>query len=382
MAAISPDRETLDILLEMGGDSLKKCFQCGTCTGVCPWGLVRDFAIRKMVHKTQLGLVDFGDEDIWTCATCGACVKRCPRGVTAIDIMRAMRKVISEMGVAKVPDSLRISVKNIATVGNPQGEAEDKRGEWAEKAGVKEFTSGTDWLYFSCCVPAYDGKAKRIAISTAEILKKLGIDFGVLGAKERCCGESVRKTGAETIFESLAEQNISTFSENDVKQAVVSSPHCYHTFKNEYPDLGAKFEVVHITQLLDRLITDGKLKFSGEVKKKVIYHDPCYLGRHNDIYDEPRRVLEAIPGVELLEFSDNRQSAICCGGGGGRVWMETPAAERFSNLKVEQAIKAGAEIIAVACPYCMLMFDDSVLSMGKEGVLEVKDVSELVVAAM
>ncbi len=220
MAAISPDRETLDILLEMGGDSLKKCFQCGTCTGVCPWGLVRDFAIRKMVHKTQLGLVDFGDEDIWTCATCGACVKRCPRGVTAIDVMRAMRKVISEMGVAKVPDSLRISVKNIATVGNPQGEAEDKRGEWAEKAGVKEFTSGTDWLYFSCCVPAYDGKAKRIATSTAEILKKLGIDFGVLGAKERCCGESVRKTGAETIFESLAEQNISTFSENDVKQAV------------------------------------------------------------------------------------------------------------------------------------------------------------------
>jgi Fe-S oxidoreductase len=335
-----------------------------------------------MMHRVQLGVIDFGEEDIWTCATCGACVERCPRGVANIDVMRALRKVIAEVGAAKVPDSLRISVKNIATVGNPQGESEEKRGAWSEEMGVKAFTPETELLYFSCCVPAYDGKVRRIAQSTVEILNKAGIDFGVLGSKERCCGESVRKTGAETVFQSLAESNIQNFSGSGVKKVVVSSPHCYHTFKNEYPELGAQFEVVHFTQLLAQLIDDGKLTFSNEVKKKVIYHDPCYLGRHNEIYEEPRRVLQAIPGIELVEFPDIKQNALCCGGGGGRIWMETPKGERFSDIKVEQAIELGAEVLAVACPYCMLMFDDSLLSMEKEGELEIKDISELVLEAI
>jgi len=382
MNATVPDKETVDLLLELGGDTCKVCFQCGTCTATCPWNLVRNYSNRRLMYKTQLGVIDFGDEDLWTCATCGACVKRCPRGVANIDVIRALRKVVSEVGAAKVPDSLRMSVKNIATVGNPQGEAEENRGDWAQALGVKPFTPETEVLYFSCCVPAFDAKVRRIAQSTAEILNKVGIDFGVLGSKERCCGESVRKVGAEAIFLSLAQGNIQTFSESGVKKVVVSSPHCYHTFKNEYPEFGAEFEVIHFVQLLDQLIKDGKLTFSGEVKKKVIYHDPCYLGRHNDIYDEPRRVLQAIPGVELLEFPDSRQNAICCGGGGGRIWMETPAGERFSELKLQQAIDAGADIIAVACPYCMLMFDDSLLSMGKEGAIEIKDISELVLEAI
>ncbi len=382
MSAIVPDKETVDLLMELGGETCKICFQCGTCTATCPWNLVRTFSNRRMMYKVQLGVIDFADEDLWTCAACGACVKRCPRGVANIDVTRALRKVISEVGAAKVPDSLRLSVKNIATVGNPQGEAEEKRGEWAEALGVKPFTPETEVLYFSCCVPAFDAKIRRIAQSTVEILNKAGIDFGILGSKERCCGESVRKVGAEAIFLSLAQGNIETFSTGGVKKVVVSSPHCYHTFKNEYPEFGAEFEVIHFVQLLDQLIEEGKLTFSGEVKKKVIYHDPCFLGRHNDIYDEPRRVLQAIPGVELLEFPDSRQNAICCGGGGGRIWMETPAGERFSELKLQQAIDAGAEVIAVACPYCMLMFDDSLLSMGKEGAIEIKDVSELVLAAI
>jgi len=382
MSVTSPDKETVDLLQELGGDTCKVCYQCGTCTAVCPWNLVRTFSNRRMMHKVQLGVIDFGDEDIWTCATCGACVARCPRGVENIDVIRALRKVITEVGAAKVPDSLRVSVKNIATVGNPQGEPEEKRGEWAEALGVKAFTPETGVLYFSCCVPAFDSKVRRIAQSTVEILKKTGIDFGVLGSKERCCGESVRKTGAETIFQSLAASNIKNFAESGVKKVVVSSPHCYHTFKNEYPELGAEFEVIHFVQLLARLIDEGKLKFSGEVKKKVIYHDPCYLGRHNEIYDEPRKVLQAIPGVELLEFPDSRQNSICCGGGGGRIWMDTPVGERFSEFKLEQAVDAGAEVLAVACPYCMLMFDDSLLTMGKEGVIEIKDISELVLEAI
>jgi len=382
MSPAIPDKETVDILREMGGDTLKVCYQCGTCTGTCPWNLVRSFLPRRMMHRAQLGLIDFADEDIWTCATCGACAVRCPRGVEMIDVMRAMRKVVAEMGVAKVPDSLRVSVKNIASAGNPQGEPEEGRGSWAQEMGVKEFTQDTELLYFCCCVPAFDAKARRIARATVEILKNVGMDFGVLGAKERCCGESVRKSGSETIFQSLAESNIRTFADSGVKKVVVNSPHCFETFKNEYPELGAQFEVVHLAQLLADLVGGGKLKFSQEVSKKVIYHDPCYLGRHNEIYEEPRRVLQAIPGLELLEFADARQFSICCGGGGGRVWMETAKEERFCDLRLQQALDAGADVLAVACPYCMLMFDDSLLSMGKEGQIEIKDISELVVQAI
>lgn len=381
--SVAPDKETVDILLEMGGEGeplFKICYQCGTCTGTCPWNLVKSFAVRKIMHKAQLGLIDFEDEDIWTCATCGACVTRCPRGVELIDIMKAFRKIVAEMGVAKVPDSLRISVGNIATLGNPQGEPSEKRGKWAEAAGVKAFTPETEWLYFSCCVPAFDGKIRRMATSLAQVLDKAGIDFGVIGENERCCGESVRKSGSESVFQSLANDNIQTFAE--AKKVITSSPHCYHTFKNEYPDLGAEFEAIHYTQLLDQLIQEGKLKLSKEIKKKVIYHDPCYLGRHNDEYEAPRRILQAIPGVELIEFPENRKSAICCGGGGGRVWMETPTGERFSELKIQQATDAGAEVLAVACPYCMLMFDDAVLVTGKEDVIQVKDIAELVLEAI
>jgi len=163
---------------------------------------------------------------------------------------------------------------------------------------------------------------------------------------------------------------------------VVSSPHCYHTFKNEYPELGGKFEVIHITQYLASLIEKGKLKLSKEINKKVIYSDPCYLGRHNEVYDEPRRVLQSIPGLELIEFPDAREDGLCCGGGGGRIWMDTPKGERFSDIRVEQAVEKGADIIAVACPYCVLNYRDSVLSMGKAETVQVKDITELVAEAL
>jgi Fe-S oxidoreductase len=369
--------------MEMGDEGkplFNMCYQCGTCTGTCPWGLVKSFIVRKIMHQAQLGIIDFDDEEIWTCAACGACVARCPRGVAIIDVMRTFRNVVAELGVAKVPDSLRLSVKNIQGVGNPQGEPIEKRGNWAEAADVKAFTSDTEYLYFSCCVPAFDSKIRRMAISTTEVMKKAGVDFGIIGNDERCCGESVRKAGNEKIFMSLAKSNIETFA--GAGKVICASPHCYHTFKNEYPEFGAAFEAFHYTQLLDHLIQEGKLTPSKEVKKKVIYHDPCYLGRHNDEYEAPRRVLQAIPGIELMEFPKNRKNAICCGGGGGRVWMETPPGERFSELKVGQAVDAGAEVLAVACPYCMLMFDDAVLVTQKEDVLQIKDISQLVLEAI
>ncbi|MCL0049201.1 (Fe-S)-binding protein [Dehalococcoidia bacterium] len=382
METLTPFKEAVDVVLEAGGEPLRTCYQCGLCSGTCPWNLVRSFIVRRIIHQAQLGLVDFESEEVWQCATCGACVKRCPRGVEIIDIMRALRKVIAEVGVAKVPDSLRISVKNISSLGNPQGEAPEKRGDWAKDRDIKIFREGTELLYLSCCVPAYDGKIRRIALATTDILNKAGIDFGILAENESCCGESVRKSGSETVFQSLAESNIETFTKNGVGRIMVSSPHCYHSFKNEYPEFGGKFEVIHSTQYLGELIKEKKIEFNRELKKKVAYSDPCYLGRHNDIYDAPRDVLKSIPGLELMELPDSREQAICCGGGGGRIWMDTPKGERFSDLRLEQALEMGADVLAVACPYCMLNFDDSVLTMSKESLIEIKDVAELVQEAI
>jgi Fe-S oxidoreductase len=214
------------------------------------------------------------------------------------------------------------------------------------------------------------------------ILKKAEVDFGILGVEEVCCGESVRKAGSEDVFQTLAQANIDAFSGHGVKTIVVSSPHCYHTFKNEYPEFGGNFEVVHSTQYIWRLIEEGKLTLTKELNKRVTYHDPCYLGRHNDIYNEPRQILRSIPGLELIEMPDFGENSLCCGGGGGGVWMETKKEERFSVLRLEQAIGVEAEVLAVACPYCMSMFKDSQLTVDKGETIEIKDIAELVQEAM
>jgi Fe-S oxidoreductase len=247
---------------------------------------------------------------------------------------------------------------------------------------VERFAPGAEILYFPCCVPAYDPDVKRVARSVATIFNKLGIDFGLIGSEAKCCGEAIRKAGYEDTFQSLAQNNINLFSSNGVKTVVVSSPHCYHTFKNEYHELGGEFEVIHTTQYLASLIGQGKLELSKEINKKVIYSDPCYLGRHNNIYDEPRKVLQSIPGLELMEFPDAREEGLCCGGGGGRIWMDTPKGERFSDIRVKEALEKGADIIALACPYCFLNYRDSVLSMGKAEAIQVKDISELIYEAL
>ncbi len=379
---VTPLKEVADIINEAGGEILKLCYQCGTCTAVCPWNRVRDFIVRRIMHRGQLGLIDFEGEDIWLCATCNSCVKRCPRGVEIVDVMRALRRVVTEMGIARIPDSLRLTIKNISATGNPLGEAPDKRADWAKDLDVKPYSEGTEILYFPCCIPEYDTSVRRMARAAVNILKKAGVDFGIPGSRVNCCGESVRKAGDEKVFERLARSNISVFAEMGVKKVVTSSPHCYHTFKNEYPGLGGDFEAIHLSQYLLELIRENRLNFTREINKKVAYHDPCYLGRYNDIYEEPRQVLESIPGLELVELPDCRENSLCCGGGGGRIWMETKSGERFSDMRVEQALAAGADVLAVACPYCMLNFDDSVTTMDKGNFIEIRSISELVSQAI
>lgn len=379
---VSPYSEAIDAVVEAGGTALKQCYQCGLCTGTCPWNLVRSFPTRKLIHQSQLGVVDFESEDTWICATCRACVVRCPRGVAIIDIMKALRGVVVGMGAGYIPDSLRVTLKNIAGTGNPLGESAEKRTDWAKDLEVKPFTKDTEILYFSCCVPAYDPNIKRVARATASILSKAGVNFGILGSRENCCGESVRKAGNESLFQTLAQSNIRTFSEGAVAKVVVSSPHCYHTFRNEYPELGSNFEVVHFTQYLAELIREGRLNPTRELNLKVTYHDPCYLGRHNNVYDEPREVLRSIPGLDLVEMADCREDSLCCGGGGSRIWQEAKKGERLSDLRLDQAVEAGAGVLATACPYCMLNFEDSILTSDRSDAIKLKEISELVLEAL
>lgn len=382
MEIATPFKEVADIIKEEGGEAFKLCYQCGTCTATCPWHMVRNFPPRRLIHQAQLGLSEFEAEDMWLCVTCNACVKRCPRGVEIIDVMRALRRSITSLGVAEVPDALRMVIKNISGVGNPLGEPPEKRTDWAKELDIKTFTPGTEVLYFSCCIPAYDPKIRRLARATVNILKRAGVDFGILDGSENCCGESVRKAGDENLFNRMAQNNISIFNDSKVTKIIVTSPHCYHSFKNEYPELDGKFEVLHFTQYLTELIREGKLNLTKEINREVTYHDPCYLGRHHDIYDAPREVLRGIPGLNLKEMPYSREYSLCCGGGGGRIWMETKKDERFSDLRIEQALEIGADTLAVACPYCMSNLDDSVLTTGKEENIDIRDITELVEQAL
>ena len=378
MEIVSPEKEVIDIVKEEGGDVFKLCYQCGMCNTACPWNVVRRFLIRRVMHQTQLGLVDFENEDLWLCVTCKTCVERCPRGVEIIDVWQALRKVIVEVGAGKVPDSLRLIVKNITGLGNPQGEEREKRTDWASDLGVKTYTKGAEVLYFPCCYQSYDSRGQRVARAAVDILKKADIDFGVLGSEQSCCGESVRKVGSEGLFKSLAESNISVFNGSAVTRIITTSPHCYHTLKNEYPELGGHFEALHFTQYIVELIEGGKLEFSKELNKKVTYHDSCYLGRHNGIYDEPRQIMKKIQGLELVEMGNCRDDSLCCGGGGGRIWEETKKGERFSDIRIEQALETGAKTLATACPYCLVMFEDSLLTSDKGDAIEVKDLTEII----
>jgi len=376
---IAPFKEVIDEIKEAGGEAFRFCFQCGMCDTVCPWNTVRQFSIRKIIREATFGLTEIDGEDIWRCTTCGRCPARCPRGVKQIEIGVSLRRVASEYEVFPASvRSARTARASIISEGNPiQGERK-KRGDWAKDLSVKTYTEGMEVLYFVGCYFSYDPRMKKVAVATANILNTAGVDFGILGSQENCCGESIRKTGSEEVFKQLAKENIKTFIDNGVKKVIVSSPHCYHTFKNEYPEFMVNFEVVHMSQYLLELINEGRLELKGEYPKKVTYHDPCYLGRHNNIYDEPRDLLSLVAGLELVELEESGKNSLCCGGGGGRIWMDTPQEERFSDIRLKQAKEVKAQILATSCPYCITNFEESRLNLEYEDLLEVKDVTEII----
>jgi Fe-S oxidoreductase len=389
MSTITPNLEIRDAIIEEGGTDAYKCYQCGKCMSICPWFLIDtvDFPVYQIPQGVKLGTVTSSEdkdeiarevEEMFRCLGCEACTTRCPLGVSIPHVVRAVRRMLVEYGA--FPPELKSIVSKIYNVGNPYGEPREKRTDWASGQNVPTFQPGMEFLYFSCCLPAYDARGREVACSTTKLFKEAGVSYGIL-QDESCCSEAIRRVGAEKVFQQTAKANIDAFHSAGVQKIVTTSPHCYSTFKTEYPELGADFEVVHQTELLSKLIEEGRIVPRKPLDKRVVYHDPCTLGRQNGIYDEPRRVLASIPGLEMVEIENfAREFSICCGGGSGGMWLDWPMDQRVSNVRIRQVLQTGADILAVACPYCLQMFEDTVKSESLS--LEVRDVSELLAAAL
>jgi Fe-S oxidoreductase len=337
----------------------------------------------KLPQEAALGIVASSEEKeelaaeidmLYRCVGCAACVDQCPHGVDLPAIFRAGRRLLVDFG--SYPDVLKAVVRRIHDVGNPLGKPREERPGWAEELDVPEFTPGMDLLYFPCCIPSYDPRLRSVAQATAKILNLAGVSFGILGAKETCCGEAIRRIGAEEVFAECAESNTAAITEAGAVKVLVSSPHCFTVFKNDYPGFGARFEAIHVSQFLAQALADGKLKPQKPFAKKVVYHDPCVLGRQNDIYEEPREVLRSVPDLELLEVEDFKRSlSLCCGAGSGGLWMEWEKDERMASIRAQQLMDTGADVIAVACPYCLQMLEETVKSMGSD--IPVMDITEI-----
>jgi len=377
--AVRPYDELMEEIAKAGGSSLYLCYQCGVCTATCPWSEVRDGSLRKMLRLAQLGLGGLEGEFLWLCTTCKACQDRCPRGVEIPAVIRAGRSFVTGMGME--PDRLKTVRGHLSTAGNPWGGRPEDRTKWAEGLHVKPFKKGMEVLLFVGCTAAYDPRVRGVARALATVLKAAEVPFGILGHDEVCCGEPALSLGDAGLFETLARKNIETIQHRGAQKVVVISPHSFTAMRRDYPRLGATFEVEHYTQFLARLIDEDRLRFRAGEAATVTYQDPCYLGRHNGVYEEPRKVLESLPGISLVEMERTRQESLCCGGGGGRVFQETPPGERFSNLRVAQAERVGAAAVCTACPYCLLMLEDSSKTTARSP-LAVQDVAEAVAAAL
>ncbi|MEE9611794.1 MAG: (Fe-S)-binding protein [Desulfatiglandales bacterium] len=380
MQAVTPYLEVTDAIVEVAGETLKICIQCGMCVGICPWNLVKEFSPRGMIRLAQFGLEGFESEALWNCVTCNNCVQKCPRGVEIIDVIRSMRALMNETG--SIPASLKGPIGSLSSRGNPWSGEREERTKWAEGLDVKPFTEDTEYFFFACCTSAYDPRNHKVARAMVQVLQECGVDLGIIGTDENCCGDALRKMGGEDLFLRMAEGNVRLFNDRGVRKIVVTSPHCLNSFGNEYKELGGDFEVVHYTELLCKLLEQGKLLPKKELSLRVTYHDPCYLGRHNEIYDPPRELIRSIPGIEFVKMRRNREESLCCGGGGGGIWMEVPSGERFSELRVAEAEETGADTIAAACPYCISMFEDALKTTGRSESMRVLDISELLLEAI
>jgi len=365
------------------------CMQCGKCTGSCPVFPKSKLNPRRLMLETAYlispltmhpPLNIYEKSEIWDCTTCSTCSYRCPREVEPMDVLIGLRGLLIEQGC--VPSTLGDALEGVYKYGNPWGISRSKRSEWAKDLKVKYVSEGekTELLYFVGCAASYDSRAQEVARALVKNLNTLGIDFSILGNKETCCGNEVYSLGEKGLFDILVEKNLSLLDQYGINRILTTSPHCFNAFKNKY---GKDLAVQHYTQYFADLIDKGKLKFPQRVEKVVTYQDPCFLGKHNDIYDEPRKIIENIPGIKFVELNLSRGRSVCCEGGGGRMWYDIPGERgRLAETRVKEAIDVGAEILAVACPFCLLTFDDAVKTTGNEDKIQIMDIMELVAEAL
>jgi len=368
-----------------------QCSKCKFCTTSCPMyeGWITQAATGKIqsIHyaiKLGLKLDETLRDIIYCCALCANCEVACRKmssNVAITEIIKMAREFLVERGI--VPKTVQEALINVQRYSNPWGRHKNKRDEWTRGLKIKNFSNGdkAEILYFVGCTASYDTRAQEIARSMIFVLNKAGVDFGILGNEENCCGSPVLELGEKGLFEMLMEQNLELFEKYDIGKIVTTCPHAYNTFIKYYPK--KEVEVQHHTQLLSEILDQGKLNFSKKLDKVVTYHDPCFLGRYNDIYEAPRKVLEAIPGLSLVEMPRNRQDSFCCGGGGGMMWMdEVLTKERTCVKRAREAASIAPDIIATACPFCLLNLDDGVKVIDKEDRIQVKDIIELMRDAM
>ena len=358
------------------------CIQCGKCTGGCPMAIKTQLNPRVLIYRlltTGNGYELERHEELWDCTTCGTCFTRCPKEVNPMETVIALRSEFVEKG--RVHQNVKTALESTYRHGNPLTLPREDRGAWAEDLSVKLMADGADYLYYVGCSPSYDPKAQKTSRALVRILQRAGVDFGILGKEENCCASEVRRLGELGLFEMMAEDNQETLKRLGVGKMFTTSPHCFNTFINDYPKNGV--EVQHYTQVLANIVDNEELEFTSKIEKTVTYHDPCYLGKQNGIFDEPRAVLKGIPGIKLVEMDRSREKSVCCEGGGGRMWLEgTNPGERLAQTRIKEAIETGAEILATACPFCLLTLDEAVKLLNAEDKLQVMDIAELVDQAL
>lgn len=397
------------------------CAECGRCQDNCPaWLSGKPLSPKVLVHKLKDHLLEKGEvltrlgaknteealesadeaaaevlnkqligdviseEEIWSCTSCYSCQEQCPVHNEHLNKIIDLRRSLV-MEESNFPQEAQTACRNMEKNANPWGVGWNARADWAEELGVKIMgeDSDVDVLYWVGCAGSFDERTKKVATSLVRLMQEAQVNFGILGTEEKCCGDSARRIGNEYLFQMTAQENIEVMNEYGVKTIVTHCPHCFNTLKNEYPTFGGKYEVIHHTQLIAQLIEQGKLKFKEKMPEtRVAYHDSCYLGRYNLEYDAPRRVLQAVPGVNVMEMARSRERSFCCGAGGGRMWMEEQLGNRINEMRVEQALETNPQVLGANCPFCITMLEDGLKAQGMQEMVSTMDVAELVAKAV
>jgi Fe-S oxidoreductase/nitrate reductase gamma subunit len=383
---------------------LDACTNCGRCQDNCPaylsekpltpkkviqdlkthfYSVYKPFARKPTESRPDMISEVITEDVIWSCTTCRACQEACPVYIEHIDKLIDMRRSLV-LEQAKIPETGESALKCIETRGHSCRGTTSTRTDWTQGMDIKLLSSdqNVDIVYWSGCAASLEDRNIKVAKSMAKIMKIAGVNFGILGLEESCCGEPARRLGNEYLFQIQAAKNIEILKNYKVKKIVTTCPHCFNTIKNEYPQFGGEFEVIHHSQFIDQLLKEGKIKPVSLRNDKITYHDSCYLGRYNEIFQQPRDIVHCINKSSPIEMQRSKKSGFCCGGGGGRFWMEERIGKRISEMRTEQVIQTGANMVASACPYCLQMFEDAIKAKEAAETLKAMDIAELVLASL